>query len=477
MLGGREDAMTHQSIVIKGADVFDGKRIIGPHDLVITDGTIATLRPASDAQLGQVEADTWVIDAKGKLLCPGFIDMHCHLRDPGQTWKEDLETGSRAAAAGGYTTVGCMPNTEPAIDQAVIADYILERANQIGLCRVLPAGCISRARKGEELADLAALYAAGVRVFSDDGSDTLRNDVFLHAFEFLSMLPSTRALVHCEAPDLATGLMHEGDVSAVLGHPGIHPLSEELGAVRALLTALHTTQPVQVTHMSSSRTVELVRWAKKRAVEKGHEKLIACDTTFNHLLLTDEAIREYGSLAKINPPFRSEEDRQALLAAIADGTLDAIVTDHAPHTEDEKALELAHAPFGCVGFEIAFGLMNRHVVGLDTAAGAVTPEHILALLTSGPAGLLSAASTGVTPQLSPEALQDFQPRTISLSPGCIAEGKAADLVLIDPDKHWIVDPTSFHSKGRNTPFHGWEAKGQILLTLLEGQVSYRAGEL
>lgn len=469
--------MEGQALIILGADVFDGERLLGPRDVALLDGRIASVTPPRGAAAyAGVVAE--LHEADGLLLIPGMTDLHAHLRDPGQLWKEDIVSGTAAAAAGGFTTVVCMPNTLPAIDTPHVAEYIVHKAQQEGSARVSPAGCLSRGRGGEHLADIAGLYAAGARIFTDDGSDTARSDVMLNAFKYLSMLPGARAMVHCETPELARGAMHEGAVSAALGHPGIHRLSEDLGAARALLIALETRQPVQITHISTAGTLALVRFAKAQATARGDAGLVTADVTFNHLLLTDEALREHGALAKINPPLRTETDRQELLAALADGTLDALITDHAPHTHDEKAQELEAAPSGFVGFELALGLLLKHVVGLPTSAGEITLPQVLRLLTSAPADILSAvgafARIAPTPQLGGDTLGGLGRRTPDVSPGRIAPGLPADLALLDPQAEWTVDPARFKSRSRNTPFGGWPAKGKVLLTLCGGKVTHRA---
>lgn len=481
--------MEQQRLIIRGAELFDGERLAGPRDVTIIGDRVAEITdPRDDAfyhtheveAMGRIlqvsdAADARVIDGRGKLLAPGFIDLHCHLRDPGQTWKEDLYSGTAAAAAGGFTTVVCMPNTNPPIDEPSVADYIRDRADRAGMCRVHPAGCLSRNRDGEQLADLAGLYASGVRIFSDDGSDTRSTSTMLCALEFLSMLPGSRAMVHAEVPELAGGVMHEGRVSALLGHNGINRLSEDIGSARSILLALAAHQPLQVTHIASAMALELVRFGKAHAAKLGLRDLITADVTFNHLLLTSQAVQAYGTQAKINPPFRDEADRQALLAAIADGTLDAIVTDHAPHTTDEKEQELNFAPFGVVGFEIAFGLLNKYVVGQDSVAGPVGIERVLALLTSRPAALLAGpehSGPATVPHLGSAPLTDFHPRTIPASPGTITENGVADVVLLDRESEWEINPDNFRSKGRNTPFAGWQAQGRPVLTICDGRITH-----
>lgn len=473
-------------IVIRNANVFDGTGFIGERDVTIQ-GTsiheIAEPRPDSDYQITEEQAmgrsfqvtqagDARIYDGSGMILSPGFTDLHCHLRDPGQTWKEDIITGTMAAARGGFTTVVCMPNTDPPIDRAAIVDYIRDKADRDGFARVFPTGCLSMSRKGQNLSDLAAMYAAGVRVFTDDGSDTQEDDVFLHCSEFLSMLPGSMSLVHTESPALARGVMHLGEVSALLGHTGIHGLSEDLGTARAVLTALHTGHRMHITHMASRGSVELVRFGKQLAAARGMPGLITCDATFNHLILTDEAVARFGPMAKINPPLRSETDRQALLEALADGTLDAITTDHAPHTYDEKMQEMDSAPFGFVGFEFALGLLFRNVVGTATPGGEITAEHVLRALTSGPACLLSPPDGISVPALPVESLAEFRPRTIPVSPGTITVGGTADLTLIDSQAEYNIDKLDFLSKAHNTPFLGEQATGRIALTLLAGRVVF-----
>lgn len=466
--------MKHRDTLIHGAEIFDGTRMAGTGDVLIRDGRIHSV-----ADAGSIDRSTFdgrVVDADGLLLSPGFTDLHCHLRDPGQTWKEDIRTGTAAAAAGGYTTVVCMPNTDPPVDRGPVADYIRDRARRVGYCRVSPSGCLSLNRRGEALADLAALYSAGVRIYTDDGSDTLRSDVFMHAFEFLSMLPGSRALIHTEVVELARGVMHEGLVSSLLGHSGIDYLSEDLGTARTVLMAIQTGMAVQVTHMASRGALELVRFGKLREQQEGMPGLVTCDVTHNHLILTDSAIEKYGTMAKINPPLREERDRQALLAGIADGTIDALVTDHAPHTIDEKSVELNLAPFGFSGFETSFGLLGQHVVGSNTTGGEVTLEKVLRLMTSGPADILNGRREGWRreriPQMTTEAMRDFIPRNVQFSSGRIAEGDNADIVLLDPAAGWQVDPKRFVSKGKNTPFTGWDCRGRAMLTICGGRVTH-----
>ena len=463
------------TVIIRNATVFDGTQFTGERDVIVRDGQVAVIcdpRPDSEYPATEMPDSTTVIDAAGLTLSPGFIDLHCHLRDPGQTWKEDIVSGTRAAARGGYTTVVCMPNTDPPVDRAAIADYIRDKADRDGFARVSPSGCLSKARGGQHLSDLAALYAAGVRVFTDDGSDTQEDDVFLHCSEFLSMLPGSISLVHTESPALARGVMHLGEVSALLGHTGIHSLSEDLGTARAVLTALHTGQRMHITHMASAGAVELVRFGKALAEKRGRPGLITCDATFNHLILTEQAVAEHGPMAKINPPLRSEADRQALLEALADGTLDAIVTDHAPHTYDEKMQELDSAPFGFIGFELALGLLFDRVEGTQTAAGEITTGRVLEALTSGPARVLGQRVDNGVPPLPPVSLAEFRPRSIPLSPGRIAEGLDADLALFDPGAQYTIEQWELLSRSHNTPFLGAPARGRVKFTLCRGRITW-----
>lgn len=466
--------MSHRDTLIHSAEIFDGSSMLGRRDVLLANGRIADVAAAGTHSPATFSGR--VVDGTDLLLSPGFTDLHCHLRDPGQTWKEDIRTGTAAAAAGGYTTVVCMPNTDPPVDRGPVADYIRDRAERVGFCRVSPSGCLSLNRRGEALADLAALYGAGVRIYTDDGSDTLRSDVFMHAFEFLSMLPGSRALIHTEVAELARGVMHEGRMSALLGHSGIDYLSEDLGTARTVLMALETGMPVQVTHMASHGALELVRFGKLREQQEGMPGLVTCDVTHNHLLLTEQAIEKYGSQAKINPPLREERDRQALLAGIADGTIDALVTDHAPHTLDEKSQELNLAPFGFSGFEVSFGLLNRHIVGNQTAGGEITLEQVLRLMTSGPADILNgrreAWRQARIPQMTTEAMRDFIPRRVEFSEGRVANGLPADLVLLDLKSDWQLDPRQFVSRGRNTPFTGWDCRGRAMLTICGGRVTH-----
>lgn len=468
-------------VIIRNAEVFDGQAFIGKRDVVVQGGLIASMtEPKPDGHYAKDNklAGAKVVDGAGLTLCPGFTDLHCHLRDPGQTWKEDIISGTRSAARGGFTTVVCMPNTDPPVDTAAVVDYIRDKADRSGFARVSPAGCLTKGRGGEQLADLAAMYSAGVRVFTDDGSDTRDTSVFLHCNEFLSMLPGTMSLIHAETVSLANGVMHLGEVSTLLGQPGMHQMGEDLATARAVLTGLYSGQHVHVTHVASKGAVEILRFAKTQAESIGKPGLITCDATFNHLTLTDEAIKQHGTMAKINPPLRSEADRQALLAALADGTLDAIITDHAPHTYDEKMQELAVAPFGFMGFEIALGILNSQVVGQQTPGGTITLERVLNRLTANPAKLLGGNSVAgdSVPQLPAESLVDFSPRTIPVSPGVVEEGELADLVLVDLQQEYEVDKREFVSRAFNTPFLGARAKGRIKLTLCGGRVTFEEGD-
>ena len=392
-------------------------------DISIVDGRIdqvgASVRPGPKAEL---------IDLKGKIIAPGLIDMHVHLREPGFEHKETIETGCTAAAYGGFTAVCCMPNTNPAIDDESVVRYVHGKGKQVcdGIVDVYPIGAATKGRAGKELAPMAELAHAGAVGFSDDGSPIVSPDIMRRALEYSSMY-GIPIIQHAEESSLTHGgCMNEGFTSTRLGMPGIPPVAEELMVSRDIILLRYVPKArYHVAHVSTKQTADLVRKAKK-------EKLnVTCEVTPHHFTLTDQVVDGFDTSTKMNPPLRTADDVQAMKEALKDGTIDVIATDHAPHTIDEKEVEYTQAPFGIVGLETALGLAVTELVDQKYLMW----YQLIEKLSSAPRAILS------------------------LPPIKIEAGAVANLTLIDPLKEWVVDTTAFHSKSKNSPFHGRKLKG------------------
>jgi len=423
-------------LVLKGGRVIDPSQGLDDRlDVLIEDGRITKLaRPLT----GRGRS----VDVRGLVICPGFIDLHCHLREPGREDKETIATGTRAAAAGGFTAVCAMPNTDPVNDRAGITRAILDRARADGVVRVHPIGAITRGSLGEELAEYGDLREAGCVAVSDDGRPVASARVMRRALEYARAFDLT-VIDHCEEPTLAHGAaMNEGTVSTLLGLRGAPAAGEAIVVERDVLLAELTGGKVHIAHASAAASVDAVRRGKARGVR------VTAEATPHHLLLVDAAVKDsgYDTSTKMNPPLRAEADRQALIEGLRDGTIDCIATDHAPHTVDDKKVEYDQAAFGVVGLETAVSLCLDRLVG----AGILELAQLVSLLSTRPA------------------------RVLGLPGGTLAPGSPADVTVLDLDRRVQVDPARFQSKGRNTPFAGWTLKGGPVLTVVDGRVVFSA---
>lgn len=387
----------------------------------------------------QPDSNTNIIDAGGKLVTPGLVDMHVHLREPGFEYKETIATGTAAAARGGFTGVACMPNTDPVTDNRVAVEYINKRTQEAGQVRVYPVGAITRGSQGKELAELADMREAGAAAFSDDGQPVTDAGLMRRAMRYCTMLGAA-IISHCEDKSLAGGgVMHEGAYSTILGLKGVPASAEEAMVARDIILAGETGCPLHIAHISTAGSVCLVREAKKRGVK------VTAEVTPHHFTLTDRAVGDFNTNAKVNPPLRGEADVQAVREGLADGTIDAIATDHAPHSFDEKNVEFDLAPFGLVGLETAVGLVWTELV----QTGILTPLQAVQKLSCNPARILGIAG------------------------GTLAEGAPADITVIDPLFEETVNPNNFAGKSRNPPFTGHRLKGLPVLTIVAGEIKYR----
>ena len=379
-----------------------------------------------------------VIDLGGKVLCPGFIDVHVHLRQPGNTTAETIASGSMAAAAGGFTSIVAMPNTTPPADTAGAIEYLRRVAAEQAVVRVLPCGNMSKGGKGEEMAGIGSLKAAGVVALSDDGKCIQDHALMRHVVEYAKSF-DLPILDHCEEVTLAAGgVMNEGKWSVLLGMNGIAGASEELIIARNILFARQINWKIHMQHVSTAESVEMLRRARAEGIP------VTGEATPHHLALTDECIKKFDTNYKMNPPLRSESDRQALIRGVADGTITVIATDHAPHTRTAKLVEFDHAPFGIIGLETAFPVCYTELV----ASGIITLPQLIAKLTTGPADVLG--------------MKNYS----------LAYGNPADLTVLDPDEEYVIDKETFKSKSRNTPFDGTKVRGKVKMTIVGGRIVY-----
>jgi len=426
-----------QALLIRGGRVIDpASRLDARVDILIENGRIAQIGDGLKAKNAEV------FDAAGCVVTPGFIDIHTHLREPGREDKETIATGAQAAAAGGFTAVCAMPNTTPVNDSASTTRFIVETAKREAIVRVYPIGAITRGSKGEELSEYADLKSAGCIAISDDGRPVQNARVMRRALEYARTF-GLPVIDHCEDLDLSKGgAMNEGAVSVAMGIPSAPHVSETIMVERDVLLAEFTGSHVHIAHISTARAVDAVRRGKARGVR------VTAEATPHHLTLTDEAVRahDYDPVTKMNPPLRSEEDRQAVIAGLIDGTIDAIATDHAPHTTEEKICEFDCAAFGIVGLETAFALCHDGLV----KTGLLDLTRLVQLLTLGPA------------------------RALGLPGGTLEKGQPADITIFDPAEVRTVKPESFRGKSRNSPFVSRTLTGWPVVTIVDGGVVFRS---
>ena len=424
--------------------LLKGGRVINPAekfdkiaDVLVEDGKIKAIGDNLEADGAEV------YDATNKVVTPGLIDLHVHFREPGQEAKEDFESGANAAAAGGFTTVCTMPNTKPAVDDAAMVRSLEKRAEDVAKVHVKIIGAVTKGQEGKELAELGDMIEAGAVAFSDDGHYDQKAKVLLNAFDYLHTFDKVIVNHDEETSLVEDGVMNEGHRSAMLGLKGRPTVAEDIAVARDIMLAEYAGSRVHVAHISSARAVDIVRQAKKRGVR------VTCEVTPQHLTMTDECVNLFDTSTKINPPLRAQKDCEALLEGLKDGTIDAIVTDHSPHAQEDKDREYIYAPSGFPGLETSLGIMltdlyHQHKLDLTTIVSKMTCE---------PA------------------------KVFGMDAGTLAVGKSADITVIDPELCWTVDEKKFYTKGSHSPFIGRELKGKAVLTVVAGKIVMQDGEV
>lgn len=428
--------MAKADLIIRGGRVIDPSQGIDETaDVSIADGRIVAIGRGGDA--------SEVVDATGQIVCPGLIDMHVHLREPGHEDEETIATGAAAAVAGGFTSIACMPNTDPAIDSEAMVEFVYRQAKRAGLCNVYPIGAITKGREGKELAEIGTMVRAGAVAFSDDGCGVANSSVMFRAMQYVKMF-GRLVIQHCEDADLAaSGCMNAGVMAMRLGLPGIPPMAEEVMIQRDVLISKHTGTRYHVAHISTAGAVQLVRDAKARGIP------VTTEVCPHHLLMTEDEVANYDTNYKMNPPLRTRADVDACLDGVADDTIDCLVTDHAPHGMDEKADDFQTAPFGIVGLEVALPLFARALV----EPGRLTWTRLIEKLTIRPATILG------------------------IDKGTLKQGADADVTVFDPNHEWQVDVTGFRSKSRNCPYNGWSLKSRVTTTVVGGAIRFSLREV
>ncbi|MFH0754404.1 MAG: dihydroorotase [Candidatus Omnitrophota bacterium] len=426
-------------LIIKHARIVNGVAAMGEQpglkDILIEDGKIKRISQ------GLADEDAAVIDAAGKTVMPGFIDLHVHLREPGREDKETIATGSRAAVKGGFTSIFAMPNTAPAMDTAQVVQFVLDQAKKVGLVNVFPVGAITKGREGAALTEMMDLKRAGCLAVTDDGSTVMSAGLMRRAMEYARMAGLV-VMQHCQDPTLTgSGVMNEGLICTRLGLKGDPTVSETVIVARDIELAHYLNMPIHFMHISAERSVELIRRAKNEGVK------VSAEATPHHFSLTEEAVKGFDTATKVAPPLRTAKDVAAIKAGLKDGTLDCIATDHAPHTHEDKEVDFDSAPPGLVGLETAFGLVMKELV----AHGVLTLPQVVDKLSASPARIVGLTEKGM-----------------------IVEGKDADIVIVDVEREWTLKRDDLVSKSRNSPFIGWTFKGRVETTICGGKIVYQA---
>lgn len=426
--GGRViEARSNVRVPFGGASVGEDKDEV--RDIYIRDGIIVEPFDGSF---------DYEVDASGLIVMPGFVDLHCHLRDPGQEYKEDIYSGSLSAVAGGFTSIACMPNTEPVVDNKAVVSYITEKARRAAV-HVYPIGAATKGQGGVELAEIGQMKEAGIVAVSDDGTAVATADRMMKSMQYASDFGLV-VIDHCEDDSLKNGTMNEGEISTRMGEHGIPSAAEDIIVSRDILLADYLDLPVHIAHVSTARSVDLIRQAKARGIQ------VTAETCPHYFVLTDEACLGFSGLYRVNPPLRREEDRLAILEGLRDGTLDALATDHAPHHKDEKEIEFALAKNGMIGFETAFALAWTHLV----EPGHLSAIDLVRVLSANPAAFLRIPA------------------------GSLSVGMPADLTLADPDAAFTYDRSRAVSRSKNSPYDGWPMQGKIVRTFTAGRQVFEA---
>ncbi|MFQ5586598.1 MAG: dihydroorotase [Thermodesulfobacteriota bacterium] len=427
-----------KSVIIRNGRVVDPSGgIDGIYDISIADGRITSLTKSGKSEGEESGPGVDIIEATGMVVVPGLIDIHVHLREPGYEYKETIASGAMAAAAGGFTTIACMANTDPVNDNGSVTRYILAKADTANLINLFPIGAATKGLQGEALAEIGELSDAGCIALSDDGMPVADGSLMRKIFEYARTF-NLPVITHCEEPGIVGGgVMNEGVTSTQMGLRGIPNAAEDAMVSRDITLAELTGGRLHIAHISTRGAVEMVKRAKGRGVS------VTAEVTPHHLTLTDDAVKGYDTNAKMNPPLRGEQDREAVIQGLSDGTIDCVATDHAPHSTIEKDIEFDRAANGVAGLETALPLVLSLV-----EKGLLTLDQAIERMTAGPA------------------------RVLGLDRGTLQVGADADITIIDTEREWVVEADRFHSKGRNTPFEGWRLKGRVMKTIVGGRVVY-----